>query len=130
MSFMHSNRVFGFFASAVLTSAGLYVFLTSQGSALWPVFIFSGIFFLALTFIAPKALYPLNRAWFLLGEILGRVVSPVVLSVIFFLLLTPIGLLTRLFGRDELRLCIREGKSCWVLREQPEVTPESFKNQY
>ncbi len=85
---------------------------------------------LALTFIAPKALYPLNRAWFLLGEILGRVVSPVVLSIIFFLLLTPIGVLTRPLGRDQLRLRVREGKSCWVLREQPEVTPESFKNQY
>lgn len=130
MSLMHSNRVFGFFASAVSTSAGLYVFLTSQGSTLWSVFILSGVFLLALTFIAPKALYPLNRAWFLLGEILGSVVSPVVLSVIFFLLLTPIGVLTRLFGRDELRLRMREGKSCWVLREQSEFTHESFKNQY
>ncbi len=127
---MTSNRAFGLFASAVLTSAGLYFFLTSQGSTLWPIFILSGVFLLALTFIAPKALYPLNRVWFLLGEILGRVVSPVVLTVIFFLLLTPIGVLTRLFGRDELRLRIRVGKSCWVLREQSEVTPESFKNQY
>lgn len=90
----------------------------------------SGVLLLAVTFAAPKVLRPLNRAWFLLGEILDRVVSPVVLLVIFFFLLTPIGVLTRLFGRDELRLLKREGGSSWVPREQAEVTSESFKNKY
>ena len=130
MKLMPSDRAFGFFASAVSTCAGLYVFLTSQGLSLWWILLLSGVLLLAVTFAAPKVLRPLNRAWFLLGEILGRVVSPVVLLVIFFFLLTPIGVLTRLFGRDELRLRKREGGSCWVPREQAEVTSESFKNQY
>ena len=90
----------------------------------------SGVLLLAVTFAAPRLLRPLNRTWFLLGEILGSIISPVVLLVIFFFLLTPIGVLTRLFGRDELRLRKQEGGSTWVLREQAEVTSESFKNQY
>lgn len=130
MNMMPSDRSFGFFASAVSTFAGLYFFLTSNGSSLWLIFLLSGLLLLAMTFAAPKVLRPLNRAWFLLGETLARVVSPLVLLVIFFFLLTPIGLLLSLFGRDELRLRKQEGGSCWVPREQAEVTPESFKNQY
>lgn len=130
MNVMPSDRAFGFFSSAVSTSAGLYVVLTSQGSSIWSIFLLSGVLLLAVTFAAPKVLRPLNRVWFLLGEILGRVISPVVLLVIFFFLLTPIGVLMRLFGRDELRLRKREDGSCWVPREQAEVTSDSFKNQY
>ena len=130
MKLMPSDRAFGFFASAVSTCAGLYVFLANEKSSLWWIFLLSGVLLLAVTFPVPKVLHPLNRAWFLLGEILGRVVSPVVLLVIFFFLLTPVGVLTRLFGRDELRLRKREGGSSWVPREQAEVTSESFKNQY
>jgi len=130
MNLMPSERAFGVFSSAVLACAGLYVFLTSQGSSRWLIFLLSGALLLTVTFAAPKILRPLNRAWFLLGEVLGRVVSPVVLLVIFFFLLTPIGVLMRLFGRDELRLRKLQGGSCWVPREQAEVTSESFKNQY
>ena len=130
MKLLPSDRAFGFFASAVSTCAGLYVFLANQKPNLWWIFLLTGVFLLAVTFAAPKVLRPLNRAWFLLGEMLGRIVSPVVLLVIFFFLFTPIGLVMRLFGRDELRLRKREGGSSWVPREQVEVTSESFKNQY
>lgn len=130
MKLLPSDRAFGFFASAVSTCAGLYVFLANQKPNLWWIFLLTGVFLLAVTFAAPKVLRPLNRAWFLLGEMLGRIVSPVVLLVIFFFLFTPIGLVMRLFGRDELRLRKREGGSSWVPREQAEVTSESFKNQY
>jgi ABC-type antimicrobial peptide transport system permease subunit len=130
MKSIPSDRAFGFLMSAVLISAGLFAFLTNQATGFWPILLLFGVFFLSITFVSPKYLRPLSRAWFLLGEMLGRFVSPVVLMIIFFGLLTPIGVLTRLFGRDELRLHKREGGSSWVTREQTEVTSESFKNQY
>jgi hypothetical protein len=125
-----SDRAFGFLLSAVSIGAGLYALLTKQASGLWSFLLLSGLIFLSITFVSPKILHPLNRVWFLFGEMLGRIVSPVVLMIIFFGLLTPIGVLTRLVGRDELRLRKRKGGSSWVPREQTEVSSESFKNQF
>jgi hypothetical protein len=65
-----------------------------------------------------------------LGILLGRIFSPFVLGVIFFVLLTPISILTRLFGRDELKLKKRSLESYWVDRSPPGPPLDSFKNQY
>src|SRR5436305_1539758 len=73
---------------------------------------------------------PLNKAWFHLGEWLENSVSPIVLGLIFFGLLTPISILTRLFGRDELRLKRRAVNSYWVDRTPPRPTAQSFRNQF
>ena len=85
---------------------------------------------LALTLVQPKALAPLNRAWYALGLLMGRIVSPIVLGAMFFLLITPVALATRLFGRDALRLKRQTGHSCWVARENDLPPAESFKNQF
>lgn len=130
MKSIPSNRAFGFLMSAASSGAGLYAFLTNQLSGLWCILLMLGVFFLSVALIRPKLLYPLNRIWFILGEMLGRFVSPVVLMIIFFGLLTPIGVVMRMFGRDELRLLKRVGGSSWVPREQAAVTSDSFKNQY
>ncbi len=124
-----SDRSFGLFASAISIVASLYVLFANQGRG-FCFFMLLGVLFLAVAFFVPRVLRPLNRAWFLFGDVLGRIVSPVVLLVIYFVLLTPIGALTRLFGRDELRLRKRKSGSYWVPREQQQVAPDSFKNQY
>jgi hypothetical protein len=86
--------------------------------------------FLALALVAPARLAPLNVLWFRFGLLLARVVSPVVLGVMFFGLITPVSLLTRLFGRDVLRLKNPSRETCWVERVPPGPARASFKNQF
>lgn len=86
------------------------------------------LFFALVTIVAPSVLTPLNRAWFALGLSLGKVVSPIVLGAIFFILIAPVALITRLFGRDALLLKKRQVSSYWVDKEP--IEPDSFKNQF
>ena len=130
MKSLPSNRTFGIFFAALLTCASLYAWLIHPGSIIWSILLLVGSLLLAAAFLKPKVLEPLNRAWFLLGEMLGRIVSPLILLVLFFFLLTPIGVVTRLFGRDELRLRMQEGGSFWVDHKQTETGPDFFSNQY
>lgn len=88
------------------------------------------VFFLLAGFLAPALLRPLNKLWFQLGLLMGRVVSPIVLGAIFFILLSPIAILMRVFGRDELKLKKRDVSSYWVERQPHGPTPESFKEQF
>lgn len=73
---------------------------------------------------------PINRAWYQLGVLLGRIVNPVVLGLLFFLLITPVAILGRMFGRDPLRLKRRNIESYWIERSPVGPSPDSFKNQY
>jgi hypothetical protein len=79
---------------------------------------------------APRALRPLNKAWFWLGQLLGKVVSPIVLGIIFYGLLTPVAVAGRLLGRDELRLKRRPVSSYWVERQPPGPESDSFNHQF
>lgn len=88
------------------------------------------VFFLLAGFLAPALLRPLNKLWFQLGLLMGRVVSPIVLGAIFFILLSPIAILMRVFGRDELKLKKRDVSSYWVERQPHGPNPESFKEQF
>ncbi len=83
-----------------------------------------------VTLAAPRMLAPFNRGWFKLGLLMGRVVSPIVLGIIFFVLLTPVAVVGRLFGRDELRLKRKAVQSYWIDREPPGPAGDSFKNQF
>ncbi len=83
-----------------------------------------------LTLFAPARLAPLNKAWYHLGQLLGKIVSPVVLGIIFFVVLTPVAVITRLFGRDELRLKRNPGASHWIERTPPGPAADSFKHQF
>jgi len=125
-----SERSFGFLFTAIFAVLGAYGFYKGWShsvSVTW--LIFSGGIGL-VTILAPRLLTPFNKAWFLLGQILGKIVSPIVLSIIFFGLLTPIAFITRLFGRDELRLKRQPVTSYWFNRVPPGPSPESFKNQF
>ena len=88
----------------------------------------AAVIFVVVTIFIPTALTPLNRAWFALSLFLGKVVSPIVLSAIFFVLIVPVAVITRLFGRDALLLKKRQVSSYWVHKES--IDPESFKNQF
>jgi len=79
----------------------------------------------------PDWLHLPNRLWYQLGKLLAMVVNPIVLGVIFFLLLTPLALILRVFGRDALRLKIAgDADSYWIARADSSPVAESFKNQF
>ena len=83
-----------------------------------------------IAFFMSHLLAPLNRAWFRLGLLLGRLVNPLVLAILFFGLITPIALLARLFGRDELRLRFRADDSYWIPRDTTRPAAEYFSQHF
>ena len=125
-----SERKFGLLFTAVsLFLAGMGYHKGWPSAVVIGLLGLCGVFFVLAT-LFPDRLAPLNRAWFALGVILGKVISPIVLGVLFFLLVTPIALVTRAFGRDELRLKKRQTNSYWLDRASDRSLAESFKNQF
>ena len=79
----------------------------------------------------PAVLWPLNRLWLLLGIVLYRIVNPIVMALLFFSTIVPIGMLMRLCGKDSLRLRREpEAASYWIEREPPGPPPETMRNQF
>ncbi len=126
---MPSNNKFGWFFSAVFAVIALYSYSQQLKFFAATVTIVS-VLFVATTLLAPQVLTPLNRIWYEIGVLLGKVISPIVLGIIFFVLITPISLITRLFGRDELKIKKLSVQSYWVDRLPPGPPPDSFKNQF
>jgi hypothetical protein len=91
----------------------------------------AGAVVLAATLIRPRWLHPFNYVWTKLGLLLGRIVSPVVMGLMFFLVVTPTAFLFRLFGKDPLRLAKDAGaRTYWIERRPPGPAPESMANQF
>ena len=123
-----SNRKFGFFFTLVFALAATYFYYAAN--VVWTyVFIAAALVFLFVTLTKSDALLTLNKLWMRFGLLLGMIVSPIVLGVIFFGLFTPIAILMRLSGRDELRLKFAQKASHWISREEP-IKSESFKHQF
>ena len=123
-----SNRKFGFFFAFVFALTAAY-FSCSQNVSLAYGFTGAASIFLLTTLIKSDILLPFNKVWMRFGLLLGMIVSPIVLGVIFFGLFTPIAMLMRLSGRDELRLKFNQKASHWISRGEP-IKSESFKNQF
>jgi Saxitoxin biosynthesis operon protein SxtJ len=95
----------------------------------WSLAISAG--FLALGLLYPPVLRPLNRLWFLFGMVLSRVMTPIVMGLLFILTVVPTAIVMRLRGHDLMRLKLdREAKSYWIMREPPGPSGNSMKNQY
>ena len=123
-----SNRKFGVFFTFVLAIAATYLYYSSNVSWAY-VFIAAASILLLITLIKNDVLLPLNKLWMHFGLLLGMIISPIVLGIIFFGLFTPIAILMRLSGRDELRLKFTKKTSHWVSRSEP-IKSESFKQQF
>jgi polyferredoxin len=124
-----SNRRFGFFFSAVFALAAAYFWYRGNSTFLSVFGGLLGATFLT-TLIKPGLLLPFNKLWMGIGYVIGRIVSPIVLGVIFFILMTPMGVIQRLFGRDELRLKPQDQASHWKVRDPAGPEPASFKQQF
>lgn len=124
-----SERAFGLVFAAVFALIGLWPLLGNGSIRLWALAIAALILGLAL--LLPRALAPANRAWHRLGLLMHRVMTPLVMSVIFFVTVTPMAVLMRLLGKDPLRLRREpEAQSYWIPREPPGPEPDSMKNQF
>ena len=124
-----SNRGFGMVFACVFALVAGYPLL--HGSPPRPWAVVATVVFAAVAILVPQALAPLNRVWTRFGMLLHKVVNPVVLGVMFFVVVTPIGLLMRALGKKPLKLDFdREATSYWVERRPPGPGPESFKDQF
>ena len=124
-----SNRKFGFFFSAVFAAVSAYFFVENSTVAAYVFFILCLLIFIT-TLVRADALLPLNKIWMRFGLLLGMIISPLVLGVIFFGLFSPIAILSRFFGRDELRLTFKEKPTHWILREPTTAQTDAFKQQF
>jgi hypothetical protein len=124
-----SNRKFGFFFTVIFLVIGTYIFSGTQVIISYVLFALSAIFLL-VTLVNAEFLLPFNKLWMRLGLLIGLIVSPVVMGVIFFGLFAPISLLMKLFGRDELRLKMKSRQSYWKERNTDVSQSDTFKHQY
>ena len=120
-----SNRSFGIVFFIVFLLIALYPLTYSQDIRIWSVII--SIIFLVLGLFNSKILTPLNKLWFKFGIFLGKIISPIIMGIIFFLVVTPIGLLMRLLGKDLINLKYNNNKSYWIENKGPK---SKMKNQF
>jgi hypothetical protein len=124
-----SNRSFGIVFAFVFAVIGLLPLVFGGSVRVWALTV--GGLFLLVALAVPAMLAPLNRAWLRFGLLLHRIVSPLVLGIMFFLVITPMGLLMRALGKDLLRLRFdKQSSSYWIDRAPPGPAPESLKDQF
>lgn len=124
-----SDRTFGLIFASVFAFLSLWP-LRAGGHVRVPAFGVAGVF-LAVALLRPALLHPLNRAWTALGLLLGRIVNPLVTTVLFFLVFIPAGLISRLGGKDPLRLKpAREADTFWIDRQPPGPQPDTMSKQF
>jgi hypothetical protein len=123
-----SNKKFGIFFSIVFFLFSLYLFHINNFFWSYLVLCIS-LFFIFLAYFFSDSLKILNRAWFKFGLALSLIINPIIMGIIYFLIFTPIALISRLIGRDELTLNKNDKTSNWKIREH-EYEPSSFKKQF
>ena len=120
-----SNRSFGIVFFIVFLLIALYPFTYNGDLRIWSLVI--SLIFLILGLINSKLLTPLNKVWFKFGIFLGKIISPLIMGIIFFLVVTPIGFLMRILGKDVLNLKYNDNKSYWIEKSGPK---SKMKNQF
>ena len=114
---MSSNRNFGIVFFVVLFVVGIFPLLKGNDPIYWLIFI--SFIFLILGIFNSKILTPLNKSWTKFGEVLGKIIAPIVMGIVYFLILTPTSILTKLFGKDLLGIKFNsKKKTYWKLREK------------
>ena len=120
-----SNRSFGIVFFVVFLLIALYPLTYGGEIRIWSLII--SLIFLILGLLNSKILAPLNKIWFKFGILLGKIVSPLIMGIIFFLVVTPIGFIMRLLGKDVLNLKYNKNKSYWIEKNGPK---SKMKNQF
>ena len=120
-----SNRSFGIVFFIVFILIAFYPLINQGEIRFWSVFI--SLLFLILGIINSKILTPLNKVWFKFGIFLGKIISPIIMGLIFFLVVTPIAFLMRMLNKDLLNLKFSKNNSYWIEKKEPK---SKMKNQF
>ena len=120
-----SNRNFGLVFFFVFLIVGLLPLLKEEPFRIWSIVI--AIIFLIFGLMNSKLLTPLNKLWFKFGLFLGRIVSPIVMGIVFFAVVTPIALILKIMGKDLLNLKKSKINSYWIAKTGPK---SKMKNQF
>ena len=120
-----SNRSFGIVFFIFFLIVGTYPIFFQGELRIWSLIV--SIIFLLLGIINSRFLTPLNLLWFKFGMLLGRIVSPIVMGLVFFLVVTPTGIIMRILNKDLLRLKKKNIKTYWI--ERPSIKSD-MKNQF
>ena len=120
-----SNRSFGIVFFIVFLLISIYPLINNENVRIWSLV--ASLIFLVLGILNSNILSPLNKLWFKFGIFLGKIISPIIMGIIFFLVVTPIGLIMRLIGKDVLNLKYSDNKSYWIEKTEPK---SKMKNQF
>ena len=122
---MSSNRNFGIVFFFVFLIISLWPLTNENPLRVWSIFV--AIIFLILGLMNSKLLAPLNIIWFKFGKLLGSIVAPIVMGIVFFVVVTPIGFIMKIIGKDLLNNKYNNNKSYWINRDK---TKSTMKQQF
>ena len=120
-----SNKSFGIVFFLVFLIISVYPLLNNEDIRIWSLII--SLVFLLLGILNSKLLNPLNKIWFKFGILLGKTISPLIMGLIFFFVVTPIGLIMKLFGKDLINLKYHSKDTYWIDKNGPK---SKMKNQF
>jgi hypothetical protein len=121
------ERQFGFLFAAVFTIVAFWPLWPLHAPNVW--WLGGAGAWMAFALICPRLLAPLRKGWMAFGHVLGWINSRIILGVVFFVVVTPIGLIMRLFGKDILRMRTPKSSTYWIKRDKP-LDPQSLRNQF
>jgi len=117
MKSRENNKGFGLLFFVVFLIIGLWPIINGDSPRI--IFFIIGLIFLILGLVNSKILTPLNKAWVKFGELLGKIIAPIVMAGVYFIVLTPISIIVRLFGKDLLKVKFsNKSKSYWIKRDK------------
>ena len=117
MKSRENNKGFGLLFFVVFLIIGLWPIINGDSPRI--IFFIIALIFLILALVNSKILTPLNKAWVKFGELLGKIIAPIVMAGVYFIVLTPISIIVRLFGKDLLKVKFSDkSKSYWIKRDK------------
>mgnify|MGYP006095755899 FL=1 len=120
-----SNRSFGFVFCAFFLIIAVYPLTIGENPNYWLIIL--SLVFLILALSKASILSPLNKLWFKFGLLLGNIISPIVMGIVFFIIITPISLIMKILGKDLLNLDKNKNNTYWIEKTGPKST---MKNQF
>ena len=120
-----SNKSFGIVFFIVFLLVAIYPLINNSEIRIWSLI--TAVIFLILGLTNSKVLTPLNKLWFKFGLLIGKIVSPLIMGIIFFLVVTPTAFIMRMIGKDLLNLKFNDKKTYWIEKKGPK---SKMKNQF